>query len=1181
MKHQDLTIFSIDDDDVPLSGYGTVDEYGEITEATFSTDPEHPRPYLKRVHDLGESAVDFLAGGSVIGQLTVDVVDVPRTESDQDTGIMTYLAAAVSGDTALLGVRMVFREDGEVIFDGICGPITMPKLTTFRLQLRDPRERERGIRLFNRPTYTCLFPVMGPVEGWGFIREYDATTGVTTVGDPVFPPIHGVLARYRAQVSWGSGFLELVPALELLPKVKVGSSEDAEYYDVLAKYAKGALLNYTTILGGVTSSPEYAFPTYAFNDILVEFSEDDGETWTRIGPMVSGGIGSVGMAFKFAQVREGGVDNMYLTHIMLIVGVGEVIAGKTPPDDDAVVLVRVLSNREPNEDVPLFLEERFGSILKKAYDGDYSFPGTVTPVRYDEARMNTMIANTPHALARITKPVDDGREWLQENVYRASSHAPAIRNGRVYPIKYELPDENEPLTQLDDSNTVSATWEHGPGNVVNQVIVKYEREIVPTSLPRFWRPRTQKVIIERNNLSDDSQRRHGTKPQVIEPETLRSVVSETDVFTRVPAEETGGMVSLRIGEELLRRFTNGAQIVHALCHRTEDVDALNEGDWVIGAWSWLPNYATRERGMNRLLQVIQIRRSQPHLREFLLLDAGPHDQPIEQPTVGTLEENDDGSVTIPITDIPVGGRAEVQYALGETQPDANSGLWRTVAYLDEDADTRTPPYLWPARLVWVRARGTQRGRRASAWTTPVSLRLADQAILRNFTLDTVKDPDSADYGKPIVRWDQLTGTGGVRVKYAVHAPFTDPPTYEDLDTYQDFDADDGEGVLDISIPIESDVIQTTLRQWEQVTVQVIAYPGFSAGVVTGTPGAFSALRTVARVEDHYVKPSVGEIVDRVGFVGRLRLEIIDQQLTITSVWFRTREGNDESAWSDFAEDLADPYTKTVPILSGSSSAIGYEVYARDHAGVERLFKSGTVEYPFEGPAGLRAQATKVSGADNDTYEYWEIRVIDPAPQGTDTITLTAVEDGANVTDPPDILTTGEPTGVVTTEFTTTGMVLVTVERPPYVGGSPAPAGTIEITATAANRTSAVLELPIAPEEAPEESVLFNDDLSVERDDDFNDLLNFSWTIASGLPDYIKILTFRSGGPFEDMGITDTNTTHQINSNAAWSWNLVRPPDVLGDQTKSIRFRLEAYDADDNLVGSAESDFFFFEAYLDS
>lgn len=1155
--HQDLTIFSIDDDEVPLAGYGAVDGNGDIVTPTFSTDPTHARPYLKRVLDFGESMVDFLAGGSLIGQLSVEIVDAPTDEADQDSGIMTFLLAAASGDTALLGVRMVFREGGEVVFDGVCGPITMPRLSTFHLQMRDARERERGLKLFTLATSTCIFPRVGPKEGWGHQTEYDQYDGYVNVGEPVMPRIKGVLAQWRdllalpgPGIGVSGGFL-----------MEHDLAGDDPYRELLLKYGGG-------VQTFVADSTFLDLGLYRFDDVIIEWSAT-GEpgTYVSIGPFVSGGLFVIPNVFRIEPHRVNGVDGWFVRAIYAVLSEADHYAG-LKPDDEQFVYVRVVSNREPNDEVPLYIEERFGRLLKKCYDGDYTKSETMVPVRYDIARMDEMIASTPIARARITAPVDDGRTWLQQNVYRPASHAPSIRNGMVYPLKYELPDENEPLTQLDDTNTIHADWAHGPDNVVNQVIVEYEREVVPTNLPQFAKPRTTKVIIERNNLSDSSQRRHGTQPQVIKPVTLRGVVSESNAFSRTPTDETGGLVSARIGHELLRRYTNGAQVVVAECHRTAAVDALQEGDWVIGGWSWLPDYVTRRRGMSRLLQVMKVRRAQPHTRGFLLVDAGPHDVPLSQPTLGNLVENADGSVSIDVSNIPANARAEVQFALGPAEPDVSSGEWKLVGYSVDDADVtmRTIAHLWPGRTVWVRGRGTKYGRRASAWTNPVSINLDTLAMLRDFTLDFVRDPDSPDYGKPLIRWDAIAGTNGVRVMYHVHAPHSDQPLLGELLDFQDFDASEGEGIVD-----------ELLRQWEQITVQVIGYPGFvpspypTGGVVSGDAGVFSALKTIARVETHYVKPSVGEIASRDGFDGLLELEIIDQQLTITSIWFRTREGSDAADWSPFVESLAPPHDSTVRIIPGASSAIGYEVYAYDHTGIERLFKSGTVEYPYEGSPSLRMQITEVSGADPDERRYYEVRVIDPAPQGTDSITLFAEEDGATIIDPTDLTTVGVPTGVVTDNFATTGVVDVEIERPQYVGGSPAPDGEVHFRAEASARGDAIETITVPAEEEPAESVTFDDnDLAIERDDPGNNILNFIYTILTGSCDHVHIWVERVG---IDLDFVDTGAyspadgVAEMDVESEWNWNMIGVAETELN-AKTLRFYVVAHDADHNPIGQS-------------
>lgn len=1160
---QDLTIFHIEDDEEIIAvGYGELDIDGSIIEPTFSTDPAHPRPYLKRVLNIGESTVDFLKGSAVLGQMTIEIVDVPAEGDTQDQGTMTFLLATAGGDTALLGVRAVFREenadgDMEVIFDGVIGPVRQSKLTTYQLQLRDTRERERELKLFTRATGTCIFPLVGPKEGWGHTTEYDSTQAnkyraldVPTIGGAgsmVFPRIRGMRGQYKrfAYVagvgSSGGIFFFDVASSTWFSGNKNTANVPADFEEVLKKYGAGAV-NHDIYPGELN--------VRVFDKALVELSTTGlPGTYTQLPPIVGRVINGSGMPqmFDVRTLRTDGDDVRRIYFVQLQFTQAQIDAGLEPAEG-AFRYIRVVSNDVPDENVPIFLEERLGETLKKAYDGDYSVPDTVIPVRYNAAAMQAMIEETPMSLARIDKPVDDGRAWLQENVYRVSGYAPTIRQGEVYPVKYEVPGPDAILVQLDDTNSTAATWEHEPSTIVNQVIFEYQREIVPTALPTgYVKPLTQKVIVERDRLTENSQRRHGSQAVTYKPVTLRSLVSQSKVATQVPSQELGGLTAMARSEELLRRYTNGAQVVGATCMRTTEIDALNEGDWVIGAWSWLPDYFTRERGFNRLLQIIRVRRAEPHLREFVLVDAGPYDVPMAQPTLDSMAEQSDGSVLISVSGTPVGGKIQVQFALGEEEPEANSGEWRTISYLTEDGDTRTPPNIWPGTLLWVRVRGTADGRRASAWTTPDSLRMSDKSIIRDFSVDIDTNPDSSNYGKPIVRWDHMADTGGVRVAYEVHDRNTEPPEIGTLADSVDVDADDAS----VTLPV-------VLHQWEQVTVQLFGYPGFAAGAVTGSNTSVSGLVTAQRVEGHYVKPSVGELLERDGLTGILTLEILDPQLQITSFWFRSREGT-TGAWTSFAEDTSAPYGSTVHIVPGSSSAIGYEVYALDHNGVEHLFKSGTVEFPFEGIPSLLIRVTPTTGADPDNYAYFEVAVADPVPQGTNSITLTATGDATPGIDPAGLTTGGVGTGDPTDDLDTTDVVVVTVVRPPATAPGD---GNVTFHADASERSAVEASVTIPRKEAPPEDTYDVINLSAAA---LGDVVTFFFDTdpASGW-DHFRIDVSRTSFVSWGDGELQMSNDDDTYDTGLWGWNL----NPSGMQVRTIYYMVRVFDADNNPVGTS-------------
>lgn len=907
-----------------VTGAAAVTIIDEVTEATFSTDPTHPRPYLKFNKDLGESVIDFLAGGSLIGETALEIVDFPRIAGDQDSGILTYLAASAAGDSGLLGVRMLWRQqrdDGtwENVFDGMCGDISMPKLSTFKLTMRDPREREREAKAFNTATNTCIFPRVGPREGYGYRAEYDATNGYALTGDPVMPRIAGAQALFKAATSFDNGTLlgALAGGAVLSPRVYLDTDE---YAELLKKWGQVSVIGEPSFSTGYTfpapdpDTGQEAYVATAF-DAAVEWSPSGlPGTYTRLSKMPMGGLLAPINVFDIRTDEHG---KKYVRAIVMNVPAD---LSASLPADNQVIWVRVVSDRPPTEDVPLYIEESFGALVRHLYDGFYTKQGTMIPVRYDDTQMSIMQRTTEIARARITEVADNMREWVQEHAYRPAGWAPAIRNGLVYPIKYEIPNENALLAQLDNSNVIRAEWLHGTDHIVNQVVVEYEREIVPTTLTQFAKPTVQKVIIERNRLTENSTLRHGTKPQTFKPVTLRSIVSESESSQAAPASEVGALISARRGEELLRRFTNGAQVVNTLCRRTAAVENLREGDWVIMAVSWLPDYITRRRGINRLMQVMKLGRADPHRRSFLLLDAGPYDVPIGQPTLGAIsEQTNPVRVAIPVTAIPAGGRAEVQYAFGETQPEVDSGLWLSAGYTDVTQTVYTLPFPRPGALIWVRARGTADGRRASAWTNPVSLRLSSRSLLRGAEVTIETDTNSANYGKPIVTWEPLTGTVGVRINYELHAIGTDPP-----------------GALtqhvDVAASALSAVLPVTLAQFQQITVQVVGYPGFAGGVVTGTAGLLSQYRTASRFENTFILPTVTEDRSQDSTTGTLVVTITDPQGRVTKVEFRTRAG-DTGAWSAWAQDSTIPYGTTVALVGNETSLIEYRITGYDVNGV--------------------------------------------------------------------------------------------------------------------------------------------------------------------------------------------------------------------------------------------------------
>jgi hypothetical protein len=685
---QDFTIFSPTNDLVPL--LGAADINGNVLTDSFSTDPANARPYLKLVQDAGESSVDFISGGSVIGQMQVEVIDFPTIPGDQTSGIMTQLLADAGGDTQLLGCRGVLRQFSdvlgawEVIFDGVIGTIEldMGTFVTYRIQLRDARERERKLRCFDYATTTCIFPRVGPANGWGFPTQYAAGAGHLEIGgEPAMPAVIGLPMRFH-----GTGGGDGVFVLEVADSVLWQMVElTAKYGDIWKNWGEALW-----IPAAISGKP---LDAWCHPNILIEWRASETGVW-----QVANSPNDTTILTSFRDMDTNafiiGPVSQQDTRSVIKAIVCESDGSTVQPADGALVYVRVRSNREPTKEVPLFLEENFGWVLKDIYDGKHSL-SIVMPVRYDTAAMNAMILNTPKAMALIEGPVDDGREWVQENIYKICGYAPATRNGLVYPIKYEIPDATVPLLALDDSNIIASTWLHGPDNVINDVTIEYQRSIVPTNVSSgLAELQTQQVVIQRDRINSLS--RNGSKTLAYKPVTLRNVIPQSAGFTTAIGDETGTVLGLKRAEEMLRRFTMGAQVCEIDVVVNAATLAAKEGDWAQVSPSWLPDYVTHKRGMNRLMQITKIHRTTPNKRTFSVVDSGPYDVPVTQPTQGALTVNADRSVSVAVNlrTTPPGTKAEVNYALSPTLPDPLSGEWKMagvpIAILSKDPTTSDP-----------------------------------------------------------------------------------------------------------------------------------------------------------------------------------------------------------------------------------------------------------------------------------------------------------------------------------------------------------------------------------------------------------------------------------------------------------------------------------------------------------
>jgi hypothetical protein len=894
---QRLTLFDADDV-TPL--LGSVDGSGEVTDPTFSTDPAHARPFLEFSEDTGDSEVDFIEGASTIGQVNVTVLDKRQTPTDQSTGIFTWLqASGITGNTQVLRRRVLWeglRSDGitwDKLINGVLYHSQLNEdLVSYTLALRDIRERERAVRVFVKNNDaiadattgaitvtdgTCVFPRVGPLNGWGKPTEYDDVTGrvvFTPGGRPLLVAVEGMKGRWSYDpLGIGGGSRVLFDQAD--PDNYALILRDTKLKDILQKYGQSSFDGQERIKqpgidnGSVYGGTYIAFDKYSYKNVIAQWSttRDGSSGWNtlKIMPASSGALQYRNNVFEIAQVQPlatwfpfskiKGLDDFSITapdnaappvdfvkSAILIPSAGDV----TPADGD-IIYVRYISNLEPEEDVPKYLEEAsFGRLLERVYDGDFSDPQVPPKILYDAAAMDAFKASTPPLVGIVRGVVDDLRGWVQEHIYKPLGAAPTLNlNGEIVPRLYALPDAGVPLLVLNDANVEKAGWEHGEDNAINKVSFTYQRDSVPARFGLTFGSEiiSHDVIVEDWNVG--SLGLFNEKTLEYKPDTAHSVLLLGGPFQMVPnvTNEVGWRLAMARAADVLTRFGQGAPLcaVTAMASSPGVADAV-AGDWAVLSLSWLPDYATRKRGCLRLMQIVRVQKTSPISRDLLLVDAGAYTDAMTCPTVNNIQQYSDGRVSVDVTAIPADTIARLEFAIGATQPPDTSGAWLLMGRTNATGTFYTTPQA-PGTKVWVRWRGEAPGRQPSTWCGVLSITMSDVAQMVDAQIQI------GSTGIPRVSWVALSSTLGVRILYERHANGTGVPTVLTQTLDVDVNSNGANGVGYVDLPI-------TLDPLEQVTVQVIGYPGFGGGAVSGMAGYASSYLTAQYIGAPYGPPTI-------------------------------------------------------------------------------------------------------------------------------------------------------------------------------------------------------------------------------------------------------------------------------------------------------------------------------------
>lgn len=830
--------------DLTLTFY---EEDGETVYFEVGTAADHANPYLCVPESSSEAEIDLLRGTARIGRTRVRVID-PQTGASQSERFFTALLGSALGYSEINGRRAVLQHvTGEIVQDGVCSGVSLtPTYAGFIVDLDDVRVRGIDVPAFNRTGTATVFP-RGVRTGYGALP-----TG------HLLPPTEPLSAVYRV-TGTGAEFDVAINPLFMTDARKVRN--------VHTRHMDRASTPVVVERNGRA--------VRVHRDVEIWWRGSSAGDWFQLRDIEAA---SEGVATPSGYTQRS--RPMFLTrespsvftrfgirseaHLVTRIWAGKHGDGQTRPLNNAPVEVMVVYVGPASEDYPFHFEGDCGVFIRNLLRGDYSTDEGAAPIspglRYDEALLTDPAGPFGFPIrVRQTEPVEDLREYL-EDICRSIGAAPALDElGRIAPVLSDLPAPALTLAEINDSNAQpSAGWEHPITDAVTQVEYRYGRDVIIDPLDDVNGERSggDGIVAEEQPVtvkpSDPSiQTVMGVKPLTIDGFLLRSAVKAP--FSGDVTSEAGFQFALEFGHAVLDRFAYGGQTDFVRVMRSDpDMAAVRVGDWLVDGRSWSPNYATGERGRNHLVQVVSIRDVNPAWREMRLIDAAPYANPVGQPTRGTVTASADGVVSVPITAIPAGAEARVDYAVSATVPLASSGLWTFVGRTATTGTLATPAV--PAgSTVWIRARGEQIGRRASAWTTPVSVTVPGTPRILAANLRLAED------GTPQLEWSHNAFVAGVRAYYIEHPPLGSPGTPT---LFVDFDADDLGGDLPL-----------TVTPGQALTVTLVPYTGWSGIAATGTAGDDVILYAVAPIGEADGAASVEAIIEKLARLASQRAAI--------------------------------------------------------------------------------------------------------------------------------------------------------------------------------------------------------------------------------------------------------------------------------------------------------------------
>lgn len=882
-----------------------------VAQTTCSTDASHARPAMMLVMEGVNTQVDLIEASVAIGSIQFDVQDNRRT-ADQSTGWLTYILATAGGTSALLGQRISFKQIDqfgvEYNVDMLIQELVLNQnKTVYKITTRDMRERERTMNLFYRAEDSVIWPSRvldtrntGSAIGYGKVGALGA--GMRTI----IKPASGVRANWRlntvdAVVPMGQfQFTSAgVPFVDVLP---VGPQD---WNTLLGQYnlvtpgetdptftptAKGSTKS-TSKLTGMAIQWRPWGSTGAWTELR------DSPTFSlQSGPNNSVSLTMDGFGFYSDESKSSG--NRLQKKLVGILAAWHDFSRL--PADGQDVEVRVLSGLPPSSEAPMYYEGTFGEFLKRCYDGYYSIQAA--GIRYNAAAMANLAANSPVMRLIKTQSESDGLAWLQENWYKPMRMIPLINEaGEIVPTPYDLPDATVSLVTLDQTNVQDADWKHGLGDAITGVEFRYFRDYVDND----GKLGTIEVHVDTVNIAGLSAA--GAKTAKFAPETIREITTNIGLtYGKASTSEYGYFLAKRIQAALLDRFSLGGMHCNVTALRSDPaVRGLIGGAWVQLSIPWLPDYTSKVRGINRLMQVVTVKDTDPNLRHLELVDAGPFTAALAAPVLGNHTVAVSGStVSVTASAIPASVYLRVDVAINPTLPGPNDPAWMMIGRgLGSGTAIINSANLAPG-TAWLRVRNEQPGTRSSGWTQLGSVVIVNQ-LLNDLTVSMVA-------GVPTLKWTPDATMGGLRLQYQVLSPLdANPAVYANT--------------LDIDASTGTYTLPVTVKQFSRLGLSVTSFPGFSAGAVTGTQGATRRLYDTSRKDDTVIIPELKVTTSETATTGFINLTPYDPSGLIYSVETQTYSGlimvHDWLA----VTPSGNVYSDSVPLIEKQVSIINYRI----------------------------------------------------------------------------------------------------------------------------------------------------------------------------------------------------------------------------------------------------------------